>query len=236
MVLEHSAVSRVGVDLQSGVRQPACHVGRVAAVDHEVVVAVCDEDGLGDERQVVGLALAGVPDGFELSDTGLHRDSFVAVVGALLEAVEIVRRGAFALGGSGKEQEVPGIAERQGRFEVGDDGDLGDLVDSAAAARTRAGEDHSSHEFRRLQGDHLGDTAAERKPEEVNRFETQSANEGDRVGAHLLDRVWHRRARRADTAIVEGDHAMVRGDTVNDSRIPVVENRGQVVQEHHRNV
>ena len=97
-----------------------------------------------------GSALSGVPDGFELSDTGLHGDSFVAVVGALLEAVEIVRRGAFALGGTGKEQEVPGVAERQARFEVGDDGDLGDLVDAAAAARTRAGEDHSSHEFRCL--------------------------------------------------------------------------------------
>ena len=122
----------------------------MAAVDHEVVVAVCDEDGLGDDRQVVGFALPGVPDGFELSDAGLHRDSLVTVVGALLEAVEVVRRGAFALGGAGEEQEVPRIAERECRFEVGDPGDLRHLVDAAAAAWTGAGEDHASHEFRRL--------------------------------------------------------------------------------------
>ena len=118
----------------------------MAAVDHEVVVAICDEDGLGDDRQVVGLAQPGVPDGFELSDAGLHGDSFVTVLGAFLEAGEVVRRGAFALGGAGEEQEVPGIAEGDACFEVGDDGDLGDLVDAAAAAWAGAGEDHASHE------------------------------------------------------------------------------------------
>ena len=56
MVLEHAAVPGVGVDLQLGVGQATCHVGRVAAVDHEVVVAVGDEDGLGDDREVVGFA------------------------------------------------------------------------------------------------------------------------------------------------------------------------------------
>ena len=40
----------------------------------------------------------------------------------------------------------------------------------------------------------------------------------------------------ADTAVVEGDHAMVRGDAVDDPRIPVVEDRGEVVQEDHRHV
>ena len=29
---------------------------------------------------------------------------------------------------------------------------------------------------------------------------------------------------------------MVRGDAIDYSRVPVVENRGQVVEEHHRNV
>ena len=156
--------------------------------------------------------------------------------GSFLEAVEVVRCRALALDGAGKEQEVPGIAEGECCFEVGDPDDRRHFVDAAAAARTGAGEDHASHEVWCPEGDHLGDAAAERKPEEVNPFEAQCANEGDRVGAHLLDRGWHRRARCADTAIVEGDHAMVRGDTIDDSRIPVVENGGQVVQEHHWNV
>ena len=106
----------------------------------------------------------------------------------------------------------------------------------AAAARTRAGENHSSHEFWRLQGDQLRDSTTQRKPEEINRFQTQSPNEGDRISGHLLHRVWHRRARRADSAIIEGDHAMVRGDPIDYSRIPVVENRCQMVQEHHGDV
>ena len=62
------------------------------------------------------------------------------------------------------------------------------------------------------------------------------ADERDRVGAHLLDGGGHRAAGRADAAVVEGDDAVVRGDAVDDPRVPVVEDRGQVVQEHHRNV
>ena len=42
-------------------------------------------------------------------------------------------------------------------------------------------------------------------------------------------------ASSADPAIVEGDDTVVRGDTVDDAWVPVVEDRGQVVQEHHRN-
>src|SRR5439155_19410613 len=37
----------------------------------------------------------------------------------------------------------------------------------------------------------------------------------------------------ADAAIVEGDYGVPRGDAVDDPRIPVVEVRGQVVQEDH---
>ena len=79
VVLEHAAVSGVGVDLQLGVGKSTRHVGGVGAVDHEVVVAVGDEDGLGDEREVVGLTLPGVPDGLDLGDAGLVGDLLVAV-------------------------------------------------------------------------------------------------------------------------------------------------------------
>ena len=168
VVLEHSAVAGVGVDLQLGVGKSACHVGGVAAVDHEVVVAVGNEDGLGDDREVVGLAQAGVPDGFESGRCGPASRSFVAVVGSFLESVEVVRCGAFALGGAGEEQEVPGIAERESCFEVGDADDGGHLVDTAATAGAGAGEDHAADEFWCLQRDHLGDAAAERESEQVD--------------------------------------------------------------------
>ena len=91
-----------------GIRQSTCHVGRVAAVDHEVVVAICDEDGVGDDRQVVGLASSGVADGLELSDAGLYGDSLVAGVGAFLEAVQVVGRGVFPSGVRGKNKKFLG--------------------------------------------------------------------------------------------------------------------------------
>src|SRR5439155_20401440 len=75
------------------------------------------------------------------------------------------------------------------------------------------------------------DTAAEGEPEEIDLLEAERADEGDGVSRHLLDRVRDRSARRADPAVVEGDHPTLRGDAVDDSRVPVVEDRGQVVQE-----
>ena len=101
VVLEDAAVPGVGVDLQLGVGESTCHVGGVAAVDHEVVVAVGDQDGLGDDGEVVGCALAGVSDGLDLGDAGLNRDLLVAVVGAFLEAVQVVRSRPVCLRGCG---------------------------------------------------------------------------------------------------------------------------------------
>lgn len=48
-------------------------------------------------------------------------------------AVQVVRRGAFALGGSREDVEVLGIAARERRFEVGAADDRGHLVNAAAA-------------------------------------------------------------------------------------------------------
>jgi hypothetical protein len=38
----------------------------------------------------------------------------------------------------------------------------------------------------------------------------------------------------ADAAVVEGDDSVFRGDAVDDPRVPVVQDRGQMVQEDHR--
>jgi hypothetical protein len=40
--------------------------------------------------------------------------------------------------------------------------------------------------------------------------------------------------RRADAAVVEGDHPTVRSDAVDDPGIPVVQDRRQVVEEDDR--
>ena len=85
-----------------------------------------------------------------------------------------------------------------------------------------------------LERDDLGHTAAEREAEEVDLVMAEPADEGDGVGGHLVDRVQHRSARRADPAIVEGDHVASGGDPVDDAGAPVVQDGGQVVQEHER--
>ena len=190
---------------------------------------------MGDDGEVVGWALTGVPDGCELGDAGLHRDGFVALAGAFLEPSEVSRRGPFPLGVARKEEEVAGVAAGERRLQVGLADDDRHLVDAAATARPSPGEDHPSDQLGLLQGDHLGDSAAEGEPEEIDLFQAHGADEGDGIGAHLLDRAGNLRAAPADTAVVERNHSVVFGDAVHDARIPVIEDGGQMVAEHHRN-
>jgi hypothetical protein len=82
--------------------------------------------------------------------------------------------------------------------------------------------------------DDLGHAPAEREAEEVDLVMAEPADEGDGVGGHLVDRVRHRSARRADPAIVNGDHVAPGGDPIDDAGVPVVQDSGQVVQEHER--
>ena len=77
VVLEDGAVAGVGIDGEARVGQAAGHVGGVGAGDHQVVVAVGDEHGLGDVRQIVGGVLAGGSDRLQLGAPGLQRDSLV---------------------------------------------------------------------------------------------------------------------------------------------------------------
>src|SRR5512132_3341456 len=118
---------------------------------------------------------------------------------------------------AGEEQVVPGVLQGEGRLEVGDAGDLEDLVDAFAAAWAGAGEDHPPNEVGGLQGDHLGDPATEREPEQADLLEADSADERDGVAAHVLDGVRDQAARRADAAVVEGDDPMMGSDAVDHS-------------------
>ena len=101
-------------------------------------------------------------------------------------------------------------------------------------AGSGAGEDELAHELRLLLRDHLRDEAAEREAEEIDLIEPQRADEGDGVPRHRGNGRGRRPLRSADAAVVEGDHPVVGGDAVDDPRIPVVQDRTQVVQEDHR--
>ena len=79
VVLEDAAVAGVGVDDQLRVRQALRQVDRVAGGDHPVALAVGDQRGLVDDRQVGGRLLAPAVDGLELGDVGPQRDPLVAV-------------------------------------------------------------------------------------------------------------------------------------------------------------
>ena len=82
--------------------------------------------------------------------------------------------------------------------------------------------------------DHLGDHAAHREAEEVDLLEAERPDEGDGVVRHRLDGVRRRAGGGADAAVVEGDDPVLRGDAVDDSGVPVVQDRGQVGEEDHR--
>ena len=76
--------------------------------------------------------------------------------------------------------------------------------------------------------DDLGDHAAQREPEKVDLLEAERPDERDGVVRHGLDRVGHRAGGGADASVVEGDHAVLRGDAVDDAWVPVVEVRREV--------
>src|SRR5205814_8414830 len=62
----------------------------------------------------------------------------------------------------------------------------------------------------------------------------QYSDEHYRIAGHLLAGRWRGPAGGADTAVIEGDDRMPRGDAVDDSGITVVKDRGQVGEEDHR--
>src|SRR6188472_2084612 len=161
VVLEDAAVAGVRIDRQRRVRDPAGDVGRVAAGDHDVVIAVGHEDRLADLPEVVGRLQAGRADRLELCAPGLQGDPLVAVLGALLQTGDVVGRGALAVRRPGAEQVVPGLTQRERGLDVRGGRDPGDLLDAATAGGTRAGQNDPTDELGMLEGDHLRDAATE---------------------------------------------------------------------------
>ena len=84
--------------------------------------------------------------------------------------------------------------------------------------------------------DLLGDEAAEREAEQIDALELHRLEEGDRVVGHRLDGVRRRAGRGADADVVEGDHASLGGELVDQRGVPVVEVAAEVLQQDERDI
>ena len=96
----------VGVDHQITARQAPSEVDRVDRRHHPVALAVRDEHGLVNDREVDRLGLAPAVDGLELGAIGPERNRLVAVLGALLQACQELLAGSTPVGCPGEEQEL----------------------------------------------------------------------------------------------------------------------------------
>ena len=65
----------------------------------------------------------------------------------------------------------------------------------------------------------------------IHRFD-----EGDGAVGHGFDRVRGGAGGRADADVVEGDHASIRSERVDESGVPVVEVAAEVLQQDERHV
>src|SRR5438552_10549951 len=108
VVLEDSAVAGVRVDHQLVVRQTSGHVERVRRRQHPVVIAVREQHGMCDLREVVRLLLAPAAAGLELREVRANGGRRVAVDPALLESSQERLAFTLAVRGPGEEEELLG--------------------------------------------------------------------------------------------------------------------------------
>src|SRR5207247_9893732 len=213
--LEDAAMPGVGVDDQLGALDAPVQVLGESRGHHPVVVAVGDEGGLGDLRQIVRRAASPPLDRLQLPLQRLHLDRRVTVDGALLEPVDERARGGLAGGVAVEEQELLRIRSGQGRPQDVEVGRAGDLIDVLTALRAGAGEDKLADEVGVLHDECLGDEAAEGEGENVDLAEPEGLDEGVCVVGHRLDGVGHPACGGADAAVVESDDVVVLRDGVD---------------------
>src|SRR5215212_8934792 len=232
--LEDSSVACVRVDHQLVVRQTSGHVEGVRRRQHPVVIAVREEHGLADERQVVRLLLAPAAAGLELREVRADGDRRVAVDRALLEPSQQRLALTLAVCGPGEEEELLRVLATQQAAEGVDLRDPHDLLHALATGRASAREDQLADQLWLVLGNHLGDHAAHGKSVKIDLLETQRADERDGVLGHRLDGVGRLASGGTDAAVVEGDDPVLCGDSVDHPRVPVVEDPRQVHEEDDR--
>ena len=111
---------------------------------------------------------------------------------------------------------------------------LGQRLHSLTAARTVRHEDQPANEIGRLQRDFLRDHAADREAEHVDLLQTQRLDEGDGVGAHLLERGRDLAGAAGDAGVVEQDHLTVASQAIRHRRVPVIHGADVVLVEDER--
>ena len=97
-MLEHSAVPRVFVDHQLRTGDTSCHVGAVHGRDHDIVVAVCDQDRNANAAEVLGCLTTPGLNCLELSQESSGSWPFVASRLAFLQPVQEGLCGLVAIG------------------------------------------------------------------------------------------------------------------------------------------
>jgi hypothetical protein len=103
-----------------------------------------------------------------------------------------------------------------------------------AAARAGADQHQAPDQLTSLQRDLLGDEAADRETEHINLLQSQRLDEGDGVGAHLLERGRHLARAVGNARVVEQDHLPRRREAVGHQRVPVVHRAGEMHVEDER--
>src|SRR6267154_1766244 len=106
-----------------------------------------------------------------------------------------------------------------------------EMHDVLAAARSRADEDHVTNDRRSVLGHLLGEHTAKGETEDVAGRDTEAVEEGQDVPGHFGHRLGYIPGRAPDARVVKEDDLPSGGKRIGDSRIPVVESSGEVLQE-----
>src|SRR5438270_10255638 len=157
--LEDAPMACVGVNHQITVRQAPHEVDRVRRRHHPVALAVRNEHGLVNDREIDRLGLAPAVDGLELGAIGPERNRLVAVLGSLLQACQELLAGSTSVGCPGEEQELLRVLQREQCSESVEVRDAGHILYALASSGARACEDELAYELGLVLGDDLGDHA-----------------------------------------------------------------------------
>jgi hypothetical protein len=104
--LEDAAVAGVGINHQLTVRHALSQVDRVLRRHHPVALAVRNEHGLANDREVGSMLQAPPVDGLELGAIGPEGYRLVPVLCALLQACQELLAGSTPIGSPGEEEEL----------------------------------------------------------------------------------------------------------------------------------
>src|SRR5260370_775508 len=209
----------------------------VDGVDDHVVVAVDYQRRLRDGLQVVeGIFARRAPlaNCFDLGGSHFLVHLRIAVFSAAEETLQEFAAGGPAGFRVGEVDLEPDLL----RHLVGGAEDLlrfrreGRHV--LAAARAGADQHQAPDQLRGRQRDLLGDEAADRAAEHIDLLQCQRLDEGNGVGAHLLERGRHLARSVATAPAVAQDHLPRRRKAVGHPRIPMVDRPGEVLVENER--